>query len=299
MSMAQSAWGQNSSLQNGLSERLEALVQESKEKGIPFLLDLGRHWSGDLLAENFIENDFEYGRWFFECLAGILKKTGHSAKIRFTDLKNKDFFEKNSFGPWEGHFEGASLSFLDPQVLESTFILDILDLLSLIQTSRTFKELSQSSSKDGKWPICLWGDVEQVGHHWIDRGQSLSEIFEVAAGGGPRTQYILINGPIGEIYSWSEVKNKELSSWDTPIRTIHFFSQQVKDSFSKVWNEFFREESCQRCLPCVFARKSMVDSENVKDLKNFAPFQCHYPTLYRKIDTFQKHLQVPLNEDKR
>lgn len=263
------------------------------------VVDLGRAYPGDLISETFLESYISQGKWFFDLLARVcsFENCKNKLSIRFSDGKTMDLFKQAITGPWELWDSGTTLSFYDssfrkrkdssshPKV-ELDFTLSLFDILSLIQTERLCEEALGSASLQLTLPLCLWGDVEQIGHHYVDGDQTFAEVFEFVGNAGPRPQLVFVNGPLGQVYSWQELKGQKLKDFGPPIRTLHFFKNKDLKGLFKVWNEYFREDSCHHCLPCLFSRKGMKEDQDAASLKGFAPFQCHYPQLYRKADIF-------------
>jgi hypothetical protein len=296
------------SLTSTFNSELEALSSSQQ-----LVIDLGRCWPGDLIAENFIENDLGQAKWFLEILIEACFKKNIPLVFRFTDLKSHQGFMKvfatqtdRASLKWAVEESQASLSFADAYMsfskIKNRVIWSVHDLICLLEKGKRATKTFEQKDVAISLPLCLWGDVQALGHHWVNYDQSLTEIFEMTGLAGPRPQFVLVNGPIGELMPWGDIKNKSLSSLssslDLPsheiitksVRSLHFFASRNKGIIQKVWNEFFREDKCFHCLPCRFAREQMTEDHDVSTFRGSAAYQCHFPHLYRKADTFHEIL---------
>ena len=276
-------------------QALESALSQIFSSYAKIVLDFGRAYPGDLTSETFLESYLEEAKWLFQLMDNISQRTeGVSIEARFSDGRTKELFKSSISLSWNLWEDGTTLSFYDEKNREKNLkVLSLFDLLTLTQGSRFSREAIESGKDQLILPLCLWGDVEQIGHHYVDYEQTFAEVFEFIGNAGPRPQVVFVDGPLGQAYLWQELKSMKVRELFQPIRTLHFFKDSKVNGLLKVWNEYFREDSCHKCLPCVFSRQGMKEDKSLEDLKGLSAFQCHFPSLYRKADSFSKTLEDP------
>ncbi len=300
-------------LTNALDSELE------RAQGKKVLIDLGRCWPGDLIAENFIENDLPQAKWLILTISELCQRRNHKLVFRFTDSKSSQGFQREfqnevQASSWSIEEDVASLSFADAKGTRAPdrdhLVWSIHDLVCLVEFGLFARHLFEDKEAAINLPLCLWGDVQALGHHWVNTAQTLAEVFEMTGQAGPRPQFVLINGPLGELASWSHIKNESLSSLSASlnpdshsviggsIRSLHFFSSKERGVIQRVWNELFREDQCFQCLPCRFAREQMTEEREVDIFKGSAAYQCHLPMLYRKFKGFKEVMALDVSKEK-
>lgn len=226
------------------------------------IIDLSSEYSGDLLGEIII---FDYLEPFTKLLKELPFKTNYKKKVirvstkelqrRLKDLDLKDI---------EIICEGQRLSLYD-----KTSPLNQETLIK--RSSEILENLKEYVSLDRI--LCLWGCVGTEGKIRVTDNISLSEIYQIHGKGEDRVQFVILNGPLGKIFSWQDVKEKYLDDFFMTIKTLHFLSS--RESLDDCWQNFFKDDTCKRCLPCYYYRKTL--GEKKEPITSFSLFECDLP----------------------
>lgn len=255
----------------------ELLLKPSQLKGVVF--DFGSLFPGDFQGEEFTSEVVSSMDWFFKGLTNALKELGLSIVVSFTKPSQEEVL-KNIFKEGDVTFELRNLSLSHIMNWKSRGVL-ALSVNHVLILHERLKNGTEAPEK-GFSLVSLWGHIEKVGAHWVNNDTTLNEIYELKAGGETRVSHVLIDGPLGKLVSWQDVKGKCLGEVAPATRTLHFFGELTEGEFSKNWNEFFFQDQCRQCLPCYLVRKKMKGEALTNLFKGKAIYQCHLPELYSR-----------------
>lgn len=234
------------------------------------LIDLGAAYPGDLLGESLIN---EFPEILVQCLESYKTQYTHLKPILRVSQKNcKDKLEAFLSSSWEIQVRAQELYLYDVRS-------PLNEKQEIFGGDQVYLKMVKDSDQSiAELPICLWGAVPKLGFHWVSKEASLNEVFQVTGNGGARLDKVLLNGPLGDLYLWNDIKDKKMEDFPYFLKTIHFFEEGDIEGFEKTWKEFFVQDSCKRCLPCFYKRRQLPEG-NIK-FKVWEQFDCHLPALY-------------------
>lgn len=236
------------------------------------LLDLAAEYPGDLLGESLIDL---YPEILSQAIKNIESKYPSQQKtLRVSGESYRDKVNDLLEGDFNIVCEGQRISTYDPRS-------PLNHNKKIYRSFEIFQEMERISANTFlKHPISLWGNLPKLGHLWVEKEGTLTEIYQVDGGGQNKVGKVIINGPLGERFQWNEVREKRLTDFPYFVKTIHFFEEGDEVSLSRTWVEFFIEDSCKHCLPCFYKRRALNKDE--VSFEMLEQYDCHLPELFQK-----------------
>ncbi|MCR9202963.1 MAG: hypothetical protein NXH75_00160 [Halobacteriovoraceae bacterium] len=240
------------------------------------LLDLSAEFPGDLLGECLID---EYPTFVAKTLKDLINS--HQGLKPIVRISHESYREKvlnlmdfKSEEDIKILNEGQRLATYDEKspLNEKKVLFRGIDIFQLM--AKDF------GSEIKGHPVCLWGCLPKIGMSWLNRDSTLNEIFQVDGGGHSKIGKVIVNGPLGEIFYWKEVKSKSLGDFPFTVKSLHFFEEGDDLAFQNTWKEFFTEDTCKHCLPCYYKRQTLRTDNIV--FEQLQQFDCHLPRLFQK-----------------